>query len=149
RCRRRRLGAGSWKEFPHDPVAAGDMAVLAEVEAEDLVEVIERPLGDALLADLLLAVSPELRDLALIEAAHPPERFRPVEEPAAEVSDEGRRLGRPHDLDRLHDLWTKIVLDPVEVVEQDLAKPLTVDDLLGELAAQVERLDLLPSPELW
>lgn len=146
--RRRRLASARWQELPHDPVEARQVAVLAEVEEEDLVEVVEGRLRHHLRGDLLGLGLAGLGDLALVQGAHLGSRLRAVNEPVPERAEEGGRGVGRHDLDRLVDLCPDAVFDAVEVVEEDLAQAVACDLFLRERAAQLERHDALPLPDL-
>ncbi len=123
------------------------MPVLAERQEKDLVEVVERCLGDHLLGNLL-AVAADLGDFALVQLSHPAQRLGTLHEPASEVGEHGRRVGTHDDLDGVEDVAPDVVFDAIEVVEQDLPQSLGIDDLLLELTSQVEALDSVPVPQL-
>ena len=128
----RSVRAAAREKLPHDPVEARQVPVFAQVEEEDLVQVVERRLRDHLGRDRLGPGLACLGDLALVQGAHPLHRLRPLEQPTAELPEERRRLIGRDDLDRLVNLDADTVLDAVEVVEEDLPQPGAGDDLLGE-----------------
>jgi hypothetical protein len=82
------------EELAQDSVEAGKVAILAEVEEEDLVEVVQCRLGHHLLGDLPLIVPTDLRDLALVELPESPKSIRPLDQPAAEVGQDPRYSSR-------------------------------------------------------
>ncbi len=144
--RRRCLRLRRRQELAHDPVEAGEVAVLAEIEEEDLVQVAERRLRDDL-SDHVRAALAGLGHLPLVELARPAQRLRPGDEPAAEVR-QRPGLWPGHHLDQVEGVPADVGLDSPEVVQQDLAQTLGGDDLLGELASDVRSLDPLPGPRL-
>jgi hypothetical protein len=100
------------------------------------------------LADDVVAALAGLGDLPLVELSGPAQRLRPRDEPAPEARQRRGRVGSRHDLDHVEGVLADVRLDPVEVVKEDRAQPVRRHDLLGELAAQVGRLDPLPGPRL-
>lgn len=94
-------------------------------------------------------IATDLRDLALVQQTHPLESTRALEQLASKA---GQQLcagvGRRHEPYRVSDITAQVVLDPVEVIEQDLEETSGVDHLFGEPAALLERFDASPIPWL-
>ena len=125
-----------------------EVAILAEVEEEDLVEAVESRLGDHLLSDLFLVLAADLGDLALVELTQAPKSLGTVEEPLSEVREQRRRLVARDDLNGVEHVGAEIVLDAVEVIEEDLEQALVGNDFFSEGTAEMSFLDTAPLPDL-
>lgn len=71
-------------------------------------------------ATLRFVLAADLGDFPLVQEAHPPKRFRSIEQPLRELADNLGRLVGPDETDCLGDLNAQIVLDAIEVVEENL-----------------------------
>jgi hypothetical protein len=142
------LGSGGREELTQDPVEAAQVAVLAEVEEEDLVEVVERRLGDHLLDHLTLVGPCHLGQLALVERPHAGHGRGVLAQPGSERRQEGGWLIGRDELHGVRDRGAQIVFEPIQVMQEDLEQALATDHLLREAAPQVSVLDPVPAPDL-